>query len=163
MKSPLALHEALLQAQVPPIAAEKAAAALESDMSTVLATKQDLQTFGDNIRRDIADLRTEMVGLMTAGHESLRHEFKTDHHTLRAEFKAELLALRHDMTRADEQLRHDMVRENQQLRHEMQQGFATLHNDMTRLGNSLLIRLSGVMVAVVGLAATAQHLLQRAG
>lgn len=148
MKSPLALHEALLQAQVPPIAAEKAASALEQDMSTVLATKQDLQHFGELIRRDIADLRGEFKSDINA----LRTELKGDLNDLRTETQTGLLILRHDMVRGDDQLRH-----------EMQQGFASIHNDMARLGNTLLIKLSGVMVAVAGLAATLQHLLLRGG
>jgi DNA anti-recombination protein RmuC len=42
MNTTLAIYEALIQANVPPLAARRAAEALEADMLTHLATKQDL-------------------------------------------------------------------------------------------------------------------------
>lgn len=43
METSLAIYEALLQANVPAPAARRAAESLEKDMTTTLATKQDLQ------------------------------------------------------------------------------------------------------------------------
>ncbi len=42
MNTTLAIYEALIQANVPPLAARRAAEALEADMLTHLVTKQDL-------------------------------------------------------------------------------------------------------------------------
>lgn len=43
MDTVLAIHEALIQANVPPPAARRVAESLEKDMTSTLATKQDLQ------------------------------------------------------------------------------------------------------------------------
>jgi hypothetical protein len=43
METALAIYEALIQANVPPLAARRAAESLEKDMTTHLATRQDLQ------------------------------------------------------------------------------------------------------------------------
>lgn len=43
METSLAIHEALIQANVPPPAARRVAESLEKDMASSLATKQDLQ------------------------------------------------------------------------------------------------------------------------
>jgi signal recognition particle GTPase len=43
METALAIYEALIQANVPPPAARRVAESLERDMSSSLATKQDLQ------------------------------------------------------------------------------------------------------------------------
>jgi hypothetical protein len=43
METALAIYEALIQANVPPNAARRAAESLEKDMTSNLATKQDLQ------------------------------------------------------------------------------------------------------------------------
>lgn len=46
MPSTLAIYEALLQANVPPPAARRVAEALEADMTTTLATRQDVAQLG---------------------------------------------------------------------------------------------------------------------
>jgi hypothetical protein len=45
METALAIYEALIQANVPPPAARRVAESLEKDMSSTLATKQDLHHF----------------------------------------------------------------------------------------------------------------------
>ena len=46
MDTSLAIYEALIQANVPPPAARRVAEALEKDMSSNLATQQDIQHLG---------------------------------------------------------------------------------------------------------------------
>ena len=52
METALAIYEALIQANVPPPAARRVAESLEKDMTSTLATKQDLQ----GVRQEIQHL-----------------------------------------------------------------------------------------------------------
>lgn len=63
MDASLAIYEALIQANVPPLAARRVAESLEKDMSTNLATKQDLQHFGQLIeaRLEALEGRTSLL------------------------------------------------------------------------------------------------------
>ena len=59
METALAIYEALIQANVPPPAARRVAESLEKDMSSTLATKQDLHHLGQlmNSRFDALEAR----------------------------------------------------------------------------------------------------------
>ena len=49
MTTTVAIYEALIQANVPPPAARRAAEALEADMTQRLATKQDMALLGERL------------------------------------------------------------------------------------------------------------------
>lgn len=76
MQTVLAIHEALIQANVPPQAARRAAESPEKDMTSTLATRQDLQHFGQLMATRFAavdDRFSELesrVALMMHGLES---------------------------------------------------------------------------------------------
>ena len=61
METALAIYEALIQANVPPPAARRVAESLEKDMSSTLATKQDLHHLEQvmNSRFDALEARFE--------------------------------------------------------------------------------------------------------
>jgi hypothetical protein len=69
METSLAIYEALIQAHVPPPAARRVAESLEKDMTSNLATKQDLQHLEQlmTTRFDAVDIR---VSLMLQNQES---------------------------------------------------------------------------------------------
>ncbi len=56
MEAPLAIYEALLQAEVPVAAARDVAEKLEKDMNTALAVRQDIQQLDARVRHDIQQL-----------------------------------------------------------------------------------------------------------
>ncbi len=56
METALAIYEALIQANVSPPAARRVAETLEKDMSSNLATKQDIQ----GVRQEIQGVRQEL-------------------------------------------------------------------------------------------------------
>lgn len=63
MQASLAIYEALIQANVPAEAARRVAESLEQDMTSTLATKQDLEQLGLATRLDMDGLRKEFAGL----------------------------------------------------------------------------------------------------
>jgi hypothetical protein len=76
METALAIYEALIQANVPPPAARRVAESLEKDMTSNLATKQDLQHLDQLMKarfEAVDDRFAELdgrVGLMMQGLES---------------------------------------------------------------------------------------------
>jgi len=64
METALAIYEALIQANVPPPAARRVAESLEKDMSSTLATKQDLHHLEQlmSSRFEAIDVRFGAIG-----------------------------------------------------------------------------------------------------
>ena len=60
METALAIYEALLQANVPPPAARRVAESLEKDMTSNLATKQDLQHLDQMMQTRFEALESRM-------------------------------------------------------------------------------------------------------
>lgn len=69
MDTALAIYEALIQANVPPPAARRVAESLEKDMTTNLATKQDLQHLDQLVAERLLALESR-TSLMMQGMES---------------------------------------------------------------------------------------------
>ena len=65
MKSPVSLYDALMTVHVPQDKARDVADALETDMTTALASKQDVESLGLLLRRDIELLRADFAALRT--------------------------------------------------------------------------------------------------
>ena len=61
MKTELALYQALIAINVPEQKATAVIAALESDMSTLLATKADLAALHAELRSDLAQLEVKLT------------------------------------------------------------------------------------------------------
>jgi hypothetical protein len=66
METALAIYEALIQAHVPPPAARRVAESLERDMTSNLATKQDLQHLEHLTKQDIQHLEQLMISRFDA-------------------------------------------------------------------------------------------------
>ena len=66
METALAIYEALIQANVPPPAARRVVESLEKDMTTSLATKQDLQHFDQLMATRVEALESRMVTRFSA-------------------------------------------------------------------------------------------------
>jgi DNA anti-recombination protein RmuC len=86
METALAIYEALIQANVPPPAARRVAESLEKDMTSNLATKQDLQHFDqlmttrleamqDQMDRRFTALQDQMDRRFTALQDQMGHRF----------------------------------------------------------------------------------------
>ncbi len=69
METVLAIYEALIQANVPPSAARRVAESLEKDMTSTLATKQDLQHLDQLLTARLEALESR-VSLMMQNQES---------------------------------------------------------------------------------------------
>ena len=65
MKSPVSLYDALMTVHVPQDKARDVADALETDMTTALASKQDVEPLGLLLRHDIELLRADFAALRT--------------------------------------------------------------------------------------------------
>lgn len=63
METALAIYEALIQANVPPPAARRVAESLEKDMTTNLATKQDMQLVKQDLHGVIQGMRQDLQHL----------------------------------------------------------------------------------------------------
>jgi hypothetical protein len=72
METALAIYEALIQANVPPPAARRVAESLEKDMTSTLATKQDLHQEIQGVRQEIQHL----AQLMNARFEAVDDRFE---------------------------------------------------------------------------------------
>lgn len=82
MNTTLAIYEALIQANVPAHAARRAAEALESDMLTHLATKQDLTHLEQRVNARFDSLETLLVQRIDAGDERLSQRIDSLDHRL---------------------------------------------------------------------------------
>jgi len=102
------LYDALVSINVPSDKARAVVDAMERDMGTTLATKQDLLLIRQEIEnrytllsRDIDSLRGEVAGAL----QSLRREFDKDRQSLRDEVAKDLQSLRSDVAKDLEALR----------------------------------------------------------
>jgi len=122
------LYDALVSINVPNDKARAVVDAMERDMATTLATRQDLEILG----KDLGSLRAELKQDV----HSLRVELKQELHSLRAEFRQDLQSLRSE-------LKHDMAL----LRSDMEARFARNELRMTIRLAVLLAGYTGVMFA----------------
>ena len=86
MKAPVSLYDALIGVQVPGDKARAVADALESDMTSQLATRQDLELLRHDMEAALALTRRNTE----AGFALVREEMKGGLALLRAEFKQDL-------------------------------------------------------------------------
>lgn len=90
VKTPVSLYDALMTVQVPQDKARDVADALESDMTTALASKQDLDSQALLLRHDMEAGFALLRQQTKAGFELLRTEFQREIATVRIEFKRDL-------------------------------------------------------------------------
>ncbi len=126
------LYDALVSINVPNDKARAVVDAMERDMATTLATKQDLEITG----KDLLGLGKDL--------HSLRVELKQDLHSLRSESKQ-------DLAKEVESLRNEIRQESALVRSEMARGFGDLQLTMT-------LRMGGMVVAVAALVVAALQL-----
>jgi exonuclease VII large subunit len=77
MNTTLAIYEALIEADVPPPAVRRAAEALEADMLTHLATKQDLAHLEQRVNARVDSLETQLGQRIDALDQRLSPRIKT--------------------------------------------------------------------------------------
>jgi len=130
------LYDALVSINVPSDKARAVVDAMERDMGTTLATKQDLQPLASRedmllFRQELQQIRHEMKGLSTRDEaQQLRQEIKT-------------LATRDDM---------QQLRQQVELQGERLDGLRVeVRKDMEALQLKLTVRLGGMIVAGFGL------------
>ena len=115
-----ALYHALISIQVPSEKARAVVDAMERDMGTTLATKQDLKL-----------LEQQLVGMRT-------------------ELGQETRSVRSDVAKDLQSLRSDLAKDLQILRGDIGKDIALLRKDMDAMRLSTLVWLGSGMVAAVG-------------
>jgi hypothetical protein len=110
------LYDALVSINVPSDKARAVVDAMEHDMGTTLATKQDLEFQTLAIRKDLEIVRLAMKQDLETlkaetkqGFDSLRAETKQGFDSLRAETKQSIDGLRADTQQAVELLKRDIT------------------------------------------------------
>ena len=99
------LYDALVSINVPSDKARAVVDAMEHDMGTTLATKQDLEFQTLAIRKDLEIVRLAMKQDL----ETLKAETKQGFDSLRAETKQSIDGLRADTQQAVELLKRDII------------------------------------------------------
>ncbi|MCU0975526.1 MAG: CCDC90 family protein [Steroidobacteraceae bacterium] len=133
------LYDALVSINVPSDKARAVVDAMERDMGTTLATKQDLLLIRQEVEnryellsRDIGGLRTEVgkdIGSLRIELGSLRASMEKDQGALRAEMAAGLKAVRADMDRGFDGLRKEFGSELALVRKEFASEFAAMRKE----------------------------------
>ena len=151
VKTPVSLYDALMTVQVPQDKARDVADALESDMTTALASKQDLDSQALLLRHDMeagfALLRQETK----AGFELLRTEFQKEIATVRIELKKDLEALRVEFKRDLETLRAEFKKELDAIRAEFRNELAEQTTKLILLQGTLFAGGLGLLFAALKL------------
>ena len=135
------LYDALVSINVPSEKARAVVDAMERDMGTTLATKQDLKL----LEHQLAGVRTELrqeIG-------SLRRDLAKDLQALRSDMAKDLQALRSDVAKDQQMLRSDVAKDLQILRSDLGKDMEVLRHSMTlRLGSMLAVSL-GLVLSVM--------------
>jgi len=90
MNAQLSLYDALVSVNIPADKARAVVAALEQEMTNVLATKSDIELLRQELKSQIGSLRQEFA----SEHGSLRQEL----HSVRDSLKKDLLLVQQGMT-----------------------------------------------------------------
>lgn len=148
MATTLAIYEALIEANVPPIAARRAAEALEEDMTTHLATKADVAVIGQ--RFDAVDVR---FGAVDRRFDAVYARFDA--------IDARFASVDRRFDAVDARFASVEAR-IEALEIKMEQRFATVDRELTlkleNLESRLIIRLGALMVVIVGAASALTNL-----
>ena len=135
------LYDALVSIQVPSEKARAVVDAMERDMGTTLATKQDLKL----LEHQLAGVRTELRQEIENRYELLLREIGS----LRVDLDRSLGSLRSDVAKDLQSHRGEVARDMQILRSDFGKDMEALRLSMTvRLGSMLVLGL-GVSVSVI--------------
>jgi hypothetical protein len=137
MQSTLAIYEALLQANVPAPAARRVAEALESDMTTALATKQDLLALEQRLVGRVDVLGEQSSGQLKAVDERLTGQINTLSEHVAGSIKALDERLTGQMKSMDERLTGQMKSMDERLTGQMEAMNERLTGQMNTLGEGL--------------------------
>ena len=146
------LYDALVSINVPSDKARAVVDAMERDMGTTLATKQDLLLIRQEIEnrytllsRDIGSLRGEVAAEL----QSLRREFDKDRQSLRDEVGKDMQSLRDEVGRDLQSLRGEVGKDLQSMRSDVAKDLEALRLSITlRLGSMLVVGF-GVMLTAL--------------
>jgi len=135
------LYDALLSIDVPADKARAVIDALEHDMGSTLATKQDIASLSLATKQDIASLALATKRDI----ELLRQELKQDIELLRQEVRQDIELLRQEVKQDVLLVKQDVLLVKQQLEHRID----LLQSTMTiRLGSILVVAMSLLFAAV---------------
>ena len=141
MQSTLAIYEALLQANVPAPAARRVAEALESDMTTALATKQDLLA-----------LEQRLIGRVDVMGEQSSGQFKALEERFTGHAKALDERLTGKINSLDERVTGQIKALDERLTGQIKALDERLTGQMKTLESRLFIKLGGLMATLITLA-----------
>lgn len=152
MQTTLAIYEALIQANVPAATARHVADTLEQDMTTALATKQDLQHLELGLRQEIRHLG-EMTEQRISG---LQKDFEAlgKHVDQRIGSAGQRMDQRADSL---EQRMHSLEQLTNVKFQAVAERFTLLEKN---LESRIVMKLGALMVALFGIAGTAMTLLR---
>ena len=137
------LYDALVSINVPSDKARAVVDAMERDMGTTLATKQDLLL----IRQEIENRYT----LLSRELDSLRSAVGKDLQSQRGDVAKDVQSLRSDVAKDLQSLRSDVAKDLQSLRSDVAKDLEALRLSMTlRLGSMLVVGF-GVLLAALRL------------
>jgi hypothetical protein len=137
------LYDALVSINVPSDKARAVVDAMERDMGTTLATKQDLLL----IRQEIENRYT----LLSREIDSLRGEVAKDLQSLRGEVAKDLQSLRGEVAKDLQSLRGEVAKDLQSMRRDVAKDLEALRLSITlRLGSMLVVGF-GVMLTALRL------------
>jgi hypothetical protein len=130
------LYDALVSINVPSDKARAVVDAMERDMGTTLATKQDLEFQTLATRKDL---------------EILRMAMKQDLETLRAETKQSIDGLRAETKQSIDTLRAETKQDLELLKRDMNNGFALVNQRFDTVELRLTVKIGSIMVAASSL------------
>ncbi|MCU0975535.1 MAG: hypothetical protein MUC71_04390 [Steroidobacteraceae bacterium] len=146
------LYDALVSINVPSEKARAVVDAMERDMGTTLATKQDLKLLEHQLAGMRTELRQEIENryeLLSREIGSLRADMAKDFGSLRAEMAKEIGSLRAEMAKEIGALRSEAAKDQQVLRSDFAREQEALRLSMTlRLGSMLAVGV-GLSVSVI--------------
>ncbi|MGH8864136.1 MAG: hypothetical protein ACREVZ_05760 [Burkholderiales bacterium] len=147
------LYDALVSINVPSDKARAVVDAMERDMGTTLATKQDLEAQSLVTKKDL-----ELMRLATKQDlELTRSAMKQDLEFVRSATKQDLEVLRIETERDIEVLKMEMKQDIQLLRKEMDNRFSLVDQRFDSLESRMTVKLGSMFVAGIGLLAVMRY------
>lgn len=129
------LYDALVSINVPNDKARAVVDAMERDMATTLATKQDLLVTGKDLQavsKDVQAVRIELKQDVAA--------LRTELQAVKAELKQDVAALRTELQAVKAELKQEVAALRTELKQDLARGFAEQQLTLTlRLGSMLAI------------------------
>jgi hypothetical protein len=141
------LYDALVSIQVPADKARAVVDAMERDMGTTLATKQDLLLLAT--REDLLQVKQEVA--------LLRQEMKSQGAELRQELKSQSAEFRQELKSQGAVLRQETTSLRTELRQEIENRYVLLDQKIDTLQLRMTVRLGSMLIVGFGLTIAAMR------